>query len=79
LVSDARVVVVTNQEQAALVRKQLPRVKHIIARTDGTQYRAGHRRGDGVYASRTLCVMAVLPADSYIPDRKLIGKWSVMR
>ncbi len=35
LVSDARIVVVTNQEQAPLVRKQLPRVKHIIAEPMG--------------------------------------------
>ena len=37
LVSDARIVVVTNEEQAPLVRKQLPRVKHIIAEPLGAR------------------------------------------
>ena len=35
LIGDARVVVVTNHEQASLVRKQLPRVKHVIGEPIG--------------------------------------------
>ena len=64
-----QVMVVTNQEQASLVRKQLKRVKNVIAEPIGRNTAPcvgwaaaviGKRDPDGV--------MAVLPADSYIRD-----------
>jgi mannose-1-phosphate guanylyltransferase len=61
--------VVTNREQAPLVRKQLPRVRNVIAEPMGRNTAPciglaaaiiSHHDPDGV--------MAVLPADSYIRD-----------
>jgi mannose-1-phosphate guanylyltransferase len=69
LVGDARIVVVTNQEQAPLVRKQLPRVKHIIAEPMGRNTAPAIGVAAAVIGKLDPdAVMAVLPADSYIPD-----------
>ena len=78
LVSDARIVVVTNQEQAALVRKQLPRVKHIIAEPMGRNTAPAIGVATAVIGKQDPnAVMAVLPADSYIKDtegyRRVVG------
>jgi mannose-1-phosphate guanylyltransferase len=79
LVSDARIVVVTNQEQAPLVRKQLPRVKHIIAEPMGRNTAPAIGVATAVIGKLDPdAVMAVLPADSYIPDmesyRRVVGE-----
>src|SRR5580693_3573285 len=78
LVSDARIVVVTNQEQAPLVRKQLPRVKYIIAEPMGRNTAPAIGVATAVIGKQDPdAVMAVLPADSYIPDmedyRRVVG------
>jgi mannose-1-phosphate guanylyltransferase len=78
LVSDARIVVVTNQEQAPLVRKQLPRVKHIIAEPLGRNTAPCIGVAAAIIGKHDPdAVMAVLPADSYIHDtegyRRVVG------
>src|SRR5579859_1201861 len=78
LVSDARIVVVTNQEQASLVRKQLPRVKHVIAEPLGRNTAPCIGVAAAVIGKQDPdAVMAVLPADSYIHDtagyRRVVG------
>ncbi|HXI83271.1 MAG TPA: mannose-1-phosphate guanylyltransferase [Verrucomicrobiae bacterium] len=78
LVSDARIVVVTNREQAALVLKQLPRVKHIIAEPMGRNTAPCIGVAAAVIGKQDPdAVMAVLPADSYIKDtetyRRVVG------
>src|ERR1017187_2353610 len=71
LVSDSRIVVVTNHEQAALVRRQLPRVKHVIAEPLGRNTAPCIGLAAAIIAKKdTNAVMAVLPADSYIRDAK---------
>jgi mannose-1-phosphate guanylyltransferase len=71
LVSDARVVVVTNREQAPLVRKQLPRVKHIIAEPLGRNTAPCIGVAVAIIGKQDPdAVMAVLPADSYIRNAK---------
>lgn len=69
VVPPARIVVVTTADQVALVRKQLPRVKHVIAEPVGrnTAPCVGLAAAIiGKYDPRA--VMVVVPADSYIPD-----------
>ena len=78
LVGDARIVVVTNQEQAALVRKQLPRVKHVIAEPLGRNTAPCIGVAAAVIGKQDPdAVMAVLAADSYIRDtdsyRRVVG------
>jgi mannose-1-phosphate guanylyltransferase len=78
LVSDARVVVVTNQEQASLVRKQLPRVKHVVAEPLGRNTAPCIGVAAAIIGKHDPdAVMAVLPADSYIHDtdgyRRVVG------
>jgi mannose-1-phosphate guanylyltransferase len=78
LVSDARIVVVTNEEQAPLVRKQLPRVKHIIAEPLGRNTAPAIGVATAIIGKQDPdAVMAVLPADSYIKDtegyRRVVG------
>jgi mannose-1-phosphate guanylyltransferase len=69
LVSDARIMVVTNQEQAPLVRKQLPRVKHVIAEPLGRNTAPCIGVAAAIIGKHDPdAVMAVLPADSYIRD-----------
>ena len=71
LVSDSRIVVVTNHEQAALVRRQLPRVKHVIAEPLGRNTAPCIGLAAAIIAKKDPnAVMAVLPADSYIRDAK---------
>ena len=71
LFGDARMVVVTNREQAAAVRKQLPRLKHVLAEPVGRNT-APCIGLAAAYISRLdpRAVMAVVPADSYIRDVK---------
>jgi mannose-1-phosphate guanylyltransferase len=71
-------VVVTNQEQASLVRKQLPRVKHIIAEPVGRNTAPCIGVAAAIIGKHDPdAVMAVLPADSYIDDtegyRRVVG------
>jgi mannose-1-phosphate guanylyltransferase len=78
LVSDARIVVVTNQEQAPLVCKQLPRVKHVIAEPLGRNTAPCIGVAAAIIGKHDPdAVMAVLPADSYIHDmggyRRVVG------
>ena len=78
LVSDSRIVVVTNHEQAALVRKQLPRVKHVIAEPLGRNTAPCIGLAAAIIGRKDPeAVMAVLPADSYIRDtngyRRVVG------
>jgi mannose-1-phosphate guanylyltransferase len=63
------VVVVTNREQAAAVRKQLPQVKHILAEPAGRNTAPCVAWAAAYIAKRDPdAVMAVVPADSYIRD-----------
>lgn len=78
LVSDPRIVVVTNQEQAPLVRQQLPRVKHVIAEPLGRNTAPCIGVAAAMIGKQDPdAVMAVLPADSYIHDvegyRRVVG------
>jgi len=78
LVSDARIVVVTNHEQAPLVRKQLPRVKHVIGEPLGRNTAPCIGLAAAIIGKQDPdSVMAVLPADSYIRDteryRRVVG------
>jgi mannose-1-phosphate guanylyltransferase len=78
LVGDARILVVTNHEQAALVRKQLPRVKHVIGEPVGRNTAPCVGLAAAIIGARDPgAVMAVLPADSFIRDtetyRRVVG------
>src|ERR1017187_4121412 len=78
LVSDRRIGVVPNQEQAALVPKQLPRVKHIIPEPMGRNTAPAIGVATAVIGKQEPdAVMAVLPVDSYIKDtdgyRRVVG------
>jgi mannose-1-phosphate guanylyltransferase len=78
LVGDARIVVVTNHEQTALVRKQLPRVKHVIGEPVGRNTAPCIGLAAAIIGARDpQAVMAVLPADSFIRDaeayRRVVG------
>ncbi len=78
LVGDARIVVVTNHEQVSLVRKQLPRVKHVIGEPIGRNTAPCIGLAAAIIGARDPdAVMAVLPADSYIRDtadyRRVVG------
>lgn len=65
----SRMLVVTNREQAAAVRKQLPRVKHVIAEPVGRNTAPCIGVAAAVVAHHDPNgVMAVVPADSWIGD-----------
>ncbi len=73
------IMVVTNQEQVPLVRKQLPRVKHIIAEPMGRNTAPAIGVAAAVIGKQGPdAVMAVLPADPYITDtegyRRVVGE-----
>jgi mannose-1-phosphate guanylyltransferase len=71
LIADARIVVVTNREQASLVRKQLPRVKHVIAEPMGRNTAPCIALATAMIARLDPnAVIAVVPADSWIGDGK---------
>ena len=78
LVEPSRMVVVTNAEQAPLVRKQLPRVKNIVAEPVGRNTAPCVGLAAVIIGKRDPdAVMAVVPADSYIEDaeryRQVVG------
>jgi mannose-1-phosphate guanylyltransferase len=78
VVPPSRIVIVTNAEQAPLVRKQLPRVKNIIAEPLGRNTAPCVALAAAMIGKRDPeAVMVVVPADSYIPDttqyRKVVG------
>jgi mannose-1-phosphate guanylyltransferase len=63
------VVVVTNREQAAAVKKQLPQLKHLLAEPVGRNTAPCVAWAASYIAKRDPdAVMAVVPADSYIAD-----------
>jgi len=67
------ILVITNQAQAAEVKKQLPRLprENIIAEPCGRDTTAAVTLGAALVGQRnTSGVMAVLPADHVIPERK---------
>jgi len=65
----ARMMVVTNREQAPLVRKQLPRVRNVIAEPMGRNTAPCIGLAASMIHQRDPdAVLAVLPADSYISD-----------
>lgn len=67
----ARVVVVTNREQAAAVRRALPGVKHILAEPAGRNTAPCVAWASAYIAKRDAdAVIAVVPADSFIGDVK---------
>ena len=69
LISDARIMVVTNREQAPLVRKQLPRVRHVIAEPMGRNTAPCIALATAMIARLDPnAVIAVVPADSWIGD-----------
>ena len=69
LFDPARTVVVTNREQAALVRRQLPQVRHIIAEPVGRNTAPCVALAAAFVGARDPeAVMAVVPADSWIGD-----------
>ena len=69
VIADARMVVVTNREQAALVRKQLPRVKHVIAEPVGRNTAPCIALATAVIARLDpKAVIVVVPADSWVGD-----------
>ena len=69
VVPPSRMLVVTNAEQAPLVRKQLPRVKNIIAEPVGRNTGPCIALAASIIGKRDpRAVMVVVPADSYIPD-----------
>jgi mannose-1-phosphate guanylyltransferase len=68
-VAPSRMIVVTNAEQAPLIRKQLPRVKHIVAEPAARNTAPCIALAAAVIRERDPdAVMVVVPADSYIPD-----------
>src|SRR3989454_9949188 len=71
VVPPSRMVVVTNAEQAPLVRKQLPRVKNILAEPVGRNTAPCVALAAAVIGERDPdAVMLVVPADSYIGDKQ---------
>jgi mannose-1-phosphate guanylyltransferase len=71
LIADARIVVVTNREQVALVRKQLSRVKHVIAEPMGRNTAPCIALATAMIGRLDpSAVIAVVPADSWIGDVK---------
>ncbi len=69
VVPPSQTIVVTNAEQAALVRKQLPRVKGILAEPVGRNTAPCIAFAAAAIRERDSdAVMVVVPADSYIPD-----------
>jgi mannose-1-phosphate guanylyltransferase len=73
-----RMVVVTQREQAAAVRKQLPWLKHLLAEPVGRNTAASIAWASAYIAKRDPdAVMAVVPADSYIED--VAGYRAVLR
>src|SRR5260221_863284 len=75
LVPIKNILIITNAVQAPEVRKQLPKLpkQNIIAEPCGRDTCAAVTLGAAVVGARsTTAVMAVLPADHVIPDRKKI-------
>jgi mannose-1-phosphate guanylyltransferase len=71
LFAPARIVVVTNREQAAEVRKQLPGIKHIIAEPVGRNTAPCVALAAAIIGRRDPhAVMAVVPADSWIGNER---------
>ena len=71
VIGDARIVVVTNCEQASLVRKQLPQVRHVIAEPLGRNTAPCIGLAAAMIGKKDPdAIMAVVPADSYIRDTK---------
>jgi mannose-1-phosphate guanylyltransferase len=73
LVPAANVLIITNQAQAAQVRKQLPRLpkENIVCEPIGRDTTAAVTLGAALVGARsTTAVMAVLPADHVIPEQK---------
>jgi mannose-1-phosphate guanylyltransferase len=69
VIADARMVVVTNREQAALVRKQLPRLKHVIAEPMGRNTAPCIALATAMIARLDPnAVIVVVPADSWVGD-----------
>src|SRR5712671_2867150 len=69
VVPRSRMLVVTNAEQAPLIRKQLPRVKHILAEPIGRNTAPCIALAAAFIGEHDPnAVMVVVPADSYIPD-----------
>src|SRR6266853_2679846 len=69
VVPPSRMIVVTNAEQAPLIRKQLPRVKHILAEPVGRNTAPCIALAAAFIGERDPnAVMVVVPADSFIPD-----------
>jgi mannose-1-phosphate guanylyltransferase len=69
VIADARMVVMTNREQAALMRKQLPRVKHVIAEPMGRNTAPCIALATAIIARLDPnAVIVVVPADSWVGD-----------
>jgi len=69
VITDSRMVVMTNREQATLVRKQLPRVKHVIAEPMGRNTAPCIALATAVIARLDpQAVIVVVPADSWVGD-----------
>ncbi|MCG3148311.1 MAG: Mannose-1-phosphate guanylyltransferase 1 [Verrucomicrobiae bacterium] len=69
VVAPSRMVVVTTADQVPLVRKQLPKVKHIIAEPVGRNTAPCVGLAAAIIGKHDpSAVMVVVPADSYIPD-----------
>ncbi|HUJ11704.1 MAG TPA: mannose-1-phosphate guanylyltransferase [Verrucomicrobiae bacterium] len=69
MIPAARMVVVTNREQAKLVRQQLPRVKHVIAEPMGRNTAPCIALATAVIARLDpSAVIVVVPADSWVGD-----------
>ncbi len=78
IVPASRMMVVTQREQVALVRKQLPRVKHIVAEPMGKNTAPCIALAAAIIGKHDPnAVMAVVPADSWIGDdekyRRVVG------
>ncbi|MBK9140363.1 MAG: mannose-1-phosphate guanylyltransferase [Verrucomicrobia bacterium] len=73
LVPPRNVLVITNEAQAPMVRKQLPKLprENVIAEPVGRDTCAAVTLGAAIVGARsTTAVMAVLPADHVIPEEK---------
>src|SRR3989442_7083384 len=73
LVPAKNIIIITNEAQAAAVRKQLPKLprQNIIAEPCGRDTCAAVTLGAALVGARsTTAVMAVLPADHVIPEEK---------